>query len=152
MICGEKRSEKLFALSDCICTALQLTNHWQDVRRDLIERDRVYLPSEETGLDATSLTRLSDLEFPSSAGLTTEEKAFVLVEATGTVSREFLEHDEHDSVVDVLKVPVKDILDDDRFDAWLADQAAQGRKVTMTVLAVKALLRKSMGQRLSQAG
>lgn len=42
-------------MSDAICTALQLTNHIQDVRRDLLERDRVYLPSEETGLDAATL-------------------------------------------------------------------------------------------------
>ncbi len=34
------------AASDAICTALQLTNHWQDVRRDLVERDRIYLPAE----------------------------------------------------------------------------------------------------------
>lgn len=37
-------------LSDRTCTALQLVNFWQDVRRDLIERDRVYLPSRETGI------------------------------------------------------------------------------------------------------
>jgi phytoene synthase len=36
----------LFALSDCICTALQLTNFWQDVAVDL-ERDRIYLPLED---------------------------------------------------------------------------------------------------------
>lgn len=41
--------------SDAICTALQLTNHLQDARRDLLERDRVYLPSEETGFDAEEL-------------------------------------------------------------------------------------------------
>ncbi len=35
-------------LSDCTCTALQLTNHLQDVRRDLIDRDRIYLPQEAT--------------------------------------------------------------------------------------------------------
>ena len=34
-------------LSDQICTALQLANFWQDVRRDLLERDRVYLPAED---------------------------------------------------------------------------------------------------------
>lgn len=33
-------------LSDFTCTALQLTNFWQDVRRDLAERDRIYLPRE----------------------------------------------------------------------------------------------------------
>lgn len=37
-------------LSDRTCTALQLINFWQDVRRDLLERDRVYLPSAETGI------------------------------------------------------------------------------------------------------
>lgn len=42
-------------MSDQVCTALQLTNHWQDVRRDLIERDRVYLPQAETGLSDADL-------------------------------------------------------------------------------------------------
>jgi phytoene synthase len=40
------RDLELFALSDCLCTALQLTNFWQDVARDL-ERDRIYLPLED---------------------------------------------------------------------------------------------------------
>ena len=40
------RDPELFALSDCLCTALQLTNFWQDVARDL-ERDRIYLPLED---------------------------------------------------------------------------------------------------------
>lgn len=39
-----------YRLSDCTCTALQLINFWQDVRRDLLERDRVYLPAAETGI------------------------------------------------------------------------------------------------------
>jgi len=37
---------KLFELSDNICTALQLTNFWQDVAVDL-SRDRIYLPQED---------------------------------------------------------------------------------------------------------
>ncbi len=37
---------ELFALSDHICTALQLTNFWQDVAIDLA-RDRIYLPLED---------------------------------------------------------------------------------------------------------
>lgn len=47
--------------SDAICTALQLTNHWQDVSRDLLERDRIYLPEE--------FNRIADFEarFRSSA-------------------------------------------------------------------------------------
>ncbi|QDU71796.1 squalene/phytoene synthase family protein [Mucisphaera calidilacus] len=37
---------ELDRLSDATCTALQLTNFWQDVRRDIIQRDRVYLPAD----------------------------------------------------------------------------------------------------------
>lgn len=46
MMCGEPRTEDLFDPSDAICTALQLTNHWQDVCRDILERNRIYIPSE----------------------------------------------------------------------------------------------------------
>lgn len=46
MLFNEPRTEKLFKLSDQICTALQLTNHWQDVARDTLERDRIYVPRE----------------------------------------------------------------------------------------------------------
>jgi len=44
-----------FAMSDATCTALQLTNFWQDVRRDLAERDRIYMPSDLTGVTADTL-------------------------------------------------------------------------------------------------
>ena len=37
--------ERMFALSDSVCTALQLANHWQDVRRDW-DINRVYIPEE----------------------------------------------------------------------------------------------------------
>jgi squalene synthase HpnC len=40
------RSEMMMQLSDAICTALQLTNFWQDVSLDL-QKDRIYLPLEE---------------------------------------------------------------------------------------------------------
>lgn len=40
------RDERLFQKSDHICTALQLTNFWQDVAVDL-QKDRVYLPLED---------------------------------------------------------------------------------------------------------
>ena len=42
---GHREPERV-ALSDAICTALQLTNFWQDVGADL-KRDRVYLPLED---------------------------------------------------------------------------------------------------------
>ena len=44
-----------YAMSDATCTALQLINFWQDVRRDLLERDRVYLPELDTGISADML-------------------------------------------------------------------------------------------------
>lgn len=34
-------------LSDATCTALQIANHWQDVRRDFLDADRLYLPLDE---------------------------------------------------------------------------------------------------------
>ncbi len=40
------RDEDRFALSDATCTALQLTNFWQDIKRDLA-MGRIYLPEEE---------------------------------------------------------------------------------------------------------
>jgi hydroxysqualene synthase len=42
----DRRAPVLFELSDNICTALQLTNFWQDVGVDFA-RDRVYLPLED---------------------------------------------------------------------------------------------------------
>jgi squalene synthase HpnC len=42
-LCGY-RDEHRQELSDFTCTALQLANFWQDVRRDIVDRDRIYLP------------------------------------------------------------------------------------------------------------
>ena len=56
------RDERLHLLSDCICSALQLANHWQDVEVDL-RKDRVYLPENDLrhfGLDVASLGQKSD--------------------------------------------------------------------------------------------
>lgn len=41
------RDAQMDAWSDQICTGLQLVNHLQDLREDLVERDRVYFPIEE---------------------------------------------------------------------------------------------------------
>ncbi|MAE61402.1 MAG: squalene synthase HpnC [Planctomycetaceae bacterium] len=43
------RDEARQRLSDATCTALQLANFWQDVRRDIVERDRIYVPAEALG-------------------------------------------------------------------------------------------------------
>jgi squalene synthase HpnC len=45
-MCGCRDQERQ-RLSDKTCTALQLINFWQDVRRDILERDRIYLPAED---------------------------------------------------------------------------------------------------------
>jgi squalene synthase HpnC len=44
-MCGYTDTQRQ-RLSDRTCTALQLANFWQDVRRDLLDRDRIYLPAE----------------------------------------------------------------------------------------------------------
>ena len=45
-LAGEPVSPEQLRASDAICTALQLANHWQDVKRDLLARDRIYIPTE----------------------------------------------------------------------------------------------------------
>ena len=42
----EEARDETFALSDETCTGLQLANFWQDVRPDLLERDRIYIPQD----------------------------------------------------------------------------------------------------------
>lgn len=43
---GERCDEAQLAASDALCTALQLTNHWQDIKRDWVERGRLYVPAD----------------------------------------------------------------------------------------------------------
>ncbi|MBI4422581.1 MAG: squalene synthase HpnC [Elusimicrobia bacterium] len=40
------RDPELFRLSDCVCTALQLANFWQDLSVDL-KKDRIYIPADD---------------------------------------------------------------------------------------------------------
>ncbi len=54
-LCGY-RDEQRQRLSDATCTALQLTNFWQDVARD-IEKGRIYIP-----LDAAAAHGLTEAE------------------------------------------------------------------------------------------
>jgi hydroxysqualene synthase len=51
------REPKLDELSDAICTALQLTNFWQDVSVDIL-KDRVYLPQDEMAAHGVSVEQL----------------------------------------------------------------------------------------------
>jgi len=53
------RDTDFFALSGKICTALQLANHWQDVREDW-ERGRVYIPQEDLHRFGISETEIAN--------------------------------------------------------------------------------------------
>ncbi|HEY1629098.1 MAG TPA: squalene synthase HpnC [Tepidisphaeraceae bacterium] len=59
-LCGY-RDEQRQQLSDLTCTALQLANFWQDVRRDLLELDRIYIPAESMRKFAVAETQLREL-------------------------------------------------------------------------------------------
>ncbi len=55
------RDEELYKLSDSICTALQLANHWQDIAIDL-KKDRIYVPLDvmrSHGVSESDLERAS---------------------------------------------------------------------------------------------
>jgi len=59
-LCGYRDAERQ-RLSDRTCTALQFANFWQDVRRDILERDRVYVPRDiaaKHGLDVETMVKV----------------------------------------------------------------------------------------------
>jgi squalene synthase HpnC len=57
------RDDQRQRLSDFTCTALQLTNFWQDVRRDVIERNRIYLPRESMDKFGVSEEQITQFRF-----------------------------------------------------------------------------------------
>ena len=63
----DERNARAWRMSDAICTALQVTNHVQDVRRDLLDRGRVYLPREMVGFGADELRAWADVPKDSAA-------------------------------------------------------------------------------------
>ena len=70
MMAGYRDAQR-FALSDATCTALQLVNFWQDVRRDVLERDRIYIPGDVAGrhgLDLGLMAEAIRLDAASHAG------------------------------------------------------------------------------------
>jgi squalene synthase HpnC len=60
-----RQDEEMFYYSDKICTALQLTNFWQDIVIDL-EKNRVYLPEEDIIRFGYSYDRLFEKKFDNS--------------------------------------------------------------------------------------
>ena len=53
-----RRDDRLDASSDALCTALQLTNFWQDLERDR-EKGRLYLPLDECAAAGANLADLA---------------------------------------------------------------------------------------------
>ena len=54
MVCGYRDATRM-ALADRTCTALQLTNFWQDVRDDYLTRRRIYVPADVAASHALDL-------------------------------------------------------------------------------------------------
>lgn len=59
MLFGYRDSSR-FALSDRICTALQLINFWQDVATDYTQRNRIYIPSADLAAFGVQEADLTD--------------------------------------------------------------------------------------------
>jgi len=56
------KNEKMFQLSDNICTALQLTNFWQDISID-IKKERHYIPQDDMRKFKVSIDELKSQKF-----------------------------------------------------------------------------------------
>ena len=70
------RDDERVALSDAICTGLQLVNFWQDVRRDRLA-GRVYLPAADMQRRGVTEAMLDDPQAgPELIGLITDEVAW----------------------------------------------------------------------------
>jgi len=58
-VCGYRDTQRQH-YSDQTCTALQLANFWQDVRRDLADLDRIYLPKDSMARFGVTEQQLRD--------------------------------------------------------------------------------------------
>src|SRR4029077_10387131 len=61
------RDESLLRFSDALCTALQLTNFWQDLAVDA-RRGRIYIPLDDLARPGVPETSLACGEAPGCAG------------------------------------------------------------------------------------
>lgn len=73
-LCGYADAERI-RLSDQTCTALQLANHWQDVRRDYADRNRIYVPADVLEAHGGSIEAL-EADLQSGQAGETVKKAF----------------------------------------------------------------------------
>ena len=58
-MCGYRDAPRQ-KLSDRTCTALQLANFWQDVRRDILDRNRIYIPADSMRRFGVSEAQIRD--------------------------------------------------------------------------------------------
>jgi squalene synthase HpnC len=65
---AEASSPALFNYSDALCTALQLTNHWQDLGEDLWRGRPLYLPLEEMRRYGVELSMIRERRFTPAVG------------------------------------------------------------------------------------
>ena len=84
----DHRDPELLALSDHICTALQLTNFWQDVAVDFA-RDRVYLPLDDLQRFGLTLQDLRKYMLPDASAPDERWRQLMAFEISRT--REFFE-------------------------------------------------------------
>jgi hydroxysqualene synthase len=84
------RSEAMMELSDSICTALQLTNFWQDVSVD-VKKNRIYFPKEdmlEFGYSEQDLlNRTCDEQFRKLTAFQVQRTAELFVEGKPLLSK-----------------------------------------------------------------
>jgi squalene synthase HpnC len=81
----------LLAWSDDTCSALQFINFWQDVRRDLLELGRVYIPLGEAGMTEHDLRRMAGSGRTPEAARRVRGIVEPLVDRTETLMRGALE-------------------------------------------------------------
>jgi len=60
MLLGHRDDPAAERLSDATCSALQLVNFWQDVRRDMRDMDRIYIPTDVAAAHGLNLDALRD--------------------------------------------------------------------------------------------
>jgi hypothetical protein len=104
---------------------------------------------EELGFNATGSGALASNAFATSPGMTTEQKWFSWVTATGEAGEQSLDESEKASIQGYMKVPVETFANYEKFTQWLKEQETAGLIVGMDVLAARALMPPLVGGRLS---
>lgn len=95
---------------------------------------------EELGYEADASGSLAGNAFATSAGMTTEQKWFSWVTASGEPKETNHDGSEKASIVGSMLVPVDTFADVKKFRAWLAEQETNGMIVGLDVIAARGLV------------